>query len=58
MLAMGAYPHIISLTPAKKPAAVRLLIKDMVSGHLGSISIPLEPHAAIPRAGDSAGVPR
>jgi hypothetical protein len=43
ILRMGGYPHSISMIPKKEPAAVRLLVKDLNSGHLGSVNVPLGP---------------
>jgi VWFA-related protein len=46
ILRMGGYPYLISMIPKKEPAAVRLLVKDLNSGHLGSVNVPLGPVTA------------
>lgn len=46
ILRMGGYPHLISMIPKKDPATVRLLVKDLHSGHLGSVNVSLGPITA------------
>lgn len=41
LLAMRGLPHIVSI-PGPKPAAVRLLVKDVASDRVGSINIRVE----------------
>lgn len=58
-LLQNGLPHIVSI-PGPQPAAVRLLVKDLPSGRLGSVGIKLEnsaPVAAITPAANSQTPP-
>jgi len=41
LVALKGLPHIVSI-PGPKPAAVRLLVKDLASGRVGSINVRVE----------------
>lgn len=45
-LLQNGLPHIVSI-PGPQPAAVRLLVKDLASGRLGSVGIKLENGAPV-----------
>jgi len=45
LLAAGGFAHILSI-PGPKPAAVRLIVKDIPSGRLGSVHIKVDDSAA------------
>jgi VWFA-related protein len=53
MLKDGSVQQTI-FVPAPKPAAVRLLVRDAASGHLGSIHIKVDEKAASPGSKDEA----
>ena len=55
--AKQGYLHAIVLVPDRETAAVRLLVKDVVTGQMGSVNVPYADLAAQAAAPAGAGVP-
>jgi hypothetical protein len=41
------YPHILAVSPAANAIAVRLLVRDLTTGRVGSVNVPLVETAAV-----------
>jgi hypothetical protein len=62
LLAQHGFPRTIAFTPSPDTARVRLVVRDMLSGEVGSVDIPYPGHAVVASApaattGKDAAVP-
>ena len=53
--AQHAFPHALVFTPGPGTAAVRLLVKDAVTGEMGSVNVPYVETTAVATPPAAAG---